>query len=151
MCQKLIIAKYIQNGAENLVFSTNKYAYTIETLKKTNKGDFIVIRDWKGASNDDHKSVSVVKVVEVFADRRSAEALKYLEDNSTSALRDKEFLGKADIKDYFDEIEKKHKREELQEKIERRFKEAEKEALYRKLAETDPEMKALLAELDSIK
>lgn len=151
MCQKLIIAKYIVNEEENLGFSANKYAYTIETLKKINEGDFIVIRDWCGRTNENSKSVSVVKVIKVFADARSTEALQYLEDNSTSSIRDKVFLGKADIKDYFDEIEKKHKREELQEKIERRFKEAEKEALYRKLAETDTEMKVLLAELDSLK
>lgn len=151
MCQKLVIVKYIQNGTlTGLGFSTQIYAYTIETLKKINKGDFIVIRDFNGGLNDDRKSVSVVKVVEVFADRRSAEALKFIEDKDLT-IRDKELIGKADLKDYFSEIEKKRKREELTEKIEKRFREAEKEALYRKLAETDPEMKALLSELDSLK
>ena len=150
MCQKLVIAKYIQNDGENLTFSVHSYAYTIKTLKRINKGDFIVIRDWNGSPNEDRKSVSVVKVVEAFADRRSEEALKYFEDKALT-LRDKEFLGKADIAGYFEEIEKAEKRKELQEKIEKRFKEAEKEALYRKLAETDPEMRALLSALDSLK
>lgn len=151
MCQKLIIVKYIVSEEGNLGFSANKYAYTIETLKKINEGDFVVIRDWFGRTNENSKSVSVVKVIKVFADARSTEALQYLEDNSTSGIRSKEFLGKADIAGYFEEIEKAEKRKELQKKIEQRFKEAEKEALYRKLAETDPEMKALLAELDSLK
>lgn len=48
------------------------------------------------------------------------------------------------------ELDKKRKREEITKKLEARFKEAEKEALYRKLTETDPEMKALLSELDSL-
>ena len=56
-----------------------------------------------------------------------------------------DMLKKVDLKP------KKKKIAELQDKIEERFKEAEKEALYRKLAETDPEMKSLLAELDSLK
>lgn len=150
MSKKLVIAKYIQNNGENLSFSAHSYAYTIETLKKISEGDFIVIRDWKGSPNEDRKSISVVKVIKAFADRRSSEALQFIEDKDLT-LRDKEFLGKADIAGYFDEIEKAEKRKELQQKIEKRFKEAEKEALYRKLAETDPEMKALLAELDSLK
>lgn len=149
--QKLVIVKYIKNCEENLGFSSNKYAYTIETLKKINEGDFIVIRDWCGQSNDDTKGVSVVKVIKAFADVSSTEAVEYLEHNTASAIRNKVFLGKADIAGYFEEIEKAEKRKELTQRIERRFKEAEKEALYRKLAETDPEMKALLAELDSLK
>lgn len=150
MSKKLVIVKYIQNDEENLRFSAHSYAYTIETLKKISEGDFIVIRDWKGSPNEDRKSISVVKVIKAFADRRSSEALQFIEDKDLT-LRDKEFLGKADIAGYFDEIEKAEKRKELQQKIEKRFKEAEKEALYRKLAETDPEMKVLLAELDSLK
>lgn len=150
MSKKLVIVKYIQNGSEGLDFSSHSYAYTIVTMKKINEGDFIVIRDRQGTPNEDRKGISVVKVIKTFADVRSSEALQFIEYKDLT-LRDKEFLGKADIKDYFDEIEKKHKRKELQEKIEKHFKEAEKEALYRKLAETDPEMKALLAELDSLK
>lgn len=148
--EKLVIVKYIQNEEKSLRFSSQSYAYTLETLKKISKGDFIVIRDWKGSPNEDRKSVSVVKVVEAFADRRSTEALQYIQDKDLT-IRDKEFLGKADIAGYFEDLEKAEKRKEITQRIERRFKEAEKEALYRKLAETDPEMKALLAELDSLK
>lgn len=143
--QKLVIVKYIQSNIAGLGFSSNSYSYTIQTQKKISEGDFIVVCDYDG-----HKQVSVVKVVKVFADRRSDEALKFIEDKDLT-IREKLFLGKADIADYFKEIEKAEKRKELTQRIEKRFKEAEKEALYRKLAETDPEMKALLEELDTLK
>lgn len=149
--QKLVIVKYIKNGEDNLCFSARSYAYAIQTQKKISKGDFIVIRDWCGQDNDDTKNVSVVKVIEAFADRKSEEALRFIEDKSINVIRDKVLLGKADIAGYFEEVEKAEKRKELSQRIEKRFKEAEKEALYRKLAETDPEMKALLEELDSLK
>ena len=63
----------------------------------------------------------------------------------------KDFIGKADLGDYFAEIDRKHKIEEITKKLEQRFKEVEKKALYQKLAETDPEMKELLTELEALK
>ena len=146
---KLVVCKYIffENG--ELSFSSQKYPYLIDTLKSVKEGDFIVIKDYNGRNNSDNKAVSVVKVVKSFTDLESDEAHNYLETCTRSPI-DKVFLGKADIAPYFEEIEKKHKRAELKKKIEARFKEAEKEALYKKLAETDPIMKSLLSELEAL-
>ena len=145
---KLVVCKYIffENG--ELSFSSQKYPYLID-LKSVKEGDFIVIKDYNNRNNSDNKAVSVVKVVKSFTDLESDEAHNYLETCTRSPI-DKVFLGKADIAPYFEEIEKKHKRAELKKKIEARFKEAEKEALYKKLAETDPIMKSLLSELEAL-
>ena len=146
---KLVFCKYIifENG--ELSFSSRKYHYLTDTLKSVKEGDFIVIKDYNDRNNPDNKAVSVVKVVKSFTDLESDEAHNYLETCTRSPI-DKVFLGKADIAPYFEEIEKKHKRAELKKKIEARFKEAEKEALYKKLAETDPIMKSLLSELEAL-
>lgn len=146
---KLVVCKYIifENG--ELSFSSQKYPYLIDTLKSVKEGDFIVIKDYNDRSNSDNKAVGVVKVVKSFTDLESDEAHNCLETCTRSPM-DKVFLGKADIAPYFEEIEKKHKRAELKKKIAARFKEAEKEALYKKLAETDPIMKSLLSELEAL-
>ena len=146
---KLVVCRYIffENG--ELSFSSQKYPYLIDTLKSVKEGDFIVIKDYNERNNSDNKAVSVVKVVKSFTDLESDEAHNYLETCTRNPI-DKVFLGKADIAPYFEEIEKKHKRAELKKKIEARFKEAEKEALYKKLAETDPIMKSLLSELEAL-
>lgn len=146
---KLVVCKYIVFEDGKLSFSSQKYPYLIDTLKSVKEGDFIVIKDYNDRNNSDNKAVSVVKVVKSFTDLESDEAHNYLETCTRSPI-DKVFLGKADIAPYFEEIEKKHKRAELKKKIEAHFKEAEKEALYKKLAETDPIMKSLLSELEAL-
>lgn len=146
---KLVVCKYIVYENGELSFSSQKYPYLIDTLKSVKEGDFIVIKDYNDGNNSDNKAVSVVKVVKSFTDLESDEAHNYLETCNRKII-DKVFLGKADIAPYFEEIEKKHKRVELKKKIEARFKEAEKEALYKKLAETDPIMKSLLSELEAL-
>lgn len=146
---KLVVCKYIVYEDGELSFSSQKYPYLIDTLKSVKEGDFIVIKDYNDRSNSDNKAVSVVKVVKSFTDLESDETHNYLETCTRSPI-DKVFLGKADIAPYFEEIEKKHKRAELKKRIEARFKEAEKEALYKKLAETDPIMKSLLSELEAL-
>lgn len=146
---KLVVCKYIVFENGELSFSSQKYPYLIDTLKSVKEGDFIVIKDYNDRNNSDNKAVSVVKVVKSFIDFESDEVHNYLETCNRSPI-DKVFLGKADIAPYFEEIEKKHNRAELKKKIEARFKEAEKEALYKKLAETDPIMKSLLSELEAL-
>ena len=146
---KLVVCKYIVFENGELSLSSQKYPYLIDTLKSVKEGDFIVIKDYNDRNNSDNKAVSVVKVVKSFTDLESDETHNYLETCTRSPI-DKVFLGKADIAPYFEEIEKKHKRAELKKKIETCFKEAEKEALYKKLAETDPIMKSLLSELEAL-
>ena len=152
MCKKLVICKYPQyKGNSELYLSNTEYPYVVDTVKAIKEGDFIVIKDTVGSRNDDKKAVSVIKVIKVFKDVNNTEAQAYLHAKGFfEPILVKIFLGKADIGSYFEEAEKAHKRVEIQEKMEARFKEAEKDALYRKLAETDPTMKALLDELDKL-
>lgn len=146
---KMVVCSYIVFENGELTFSSQKYPYLIDTLKSVNEGDFIVLKAYNEKNNSDNNAVSVVKVVKSFTDLESEDTHNYLESCNRNPI-DKVFLGKADIAPYFEEIERKHKRAELKKKIEARFKEAEKEALYKKLAETDPVMKSLLSELEAL-
>lgn len=113
---KLVVCKYIVFENEELSFSSQKYPYLINTLKSVKEGDFIVIKDYNDRSNSDNKAVSVVKVVKSFTDLESDEARNYYLEICNRSPIDKVFLGKADIAPYFEEIEKKHKRAELEKK-----------------------------------
>lgn len=150
MCKKLLLVRYLGYTPEDdLATVSKKYAYTVETRKSIKDGDFVVLADKNG--NQDRNIVSTVRVISVLdGNITEDEKEKALSDCAHDTSRAKVFVGKADLGEFFAELDKKHKREEIQKKIEKRFKEAEKEALYRKLAETDPEMKALLSELDSL-
>lgn len=150
MCKKLVICKYLQYKDDELHFSPETYPYVIDTVKTIKEGDFIVIKDPISVRNSIRKYVSVVKVIKAFEDADSTLARCCLASPECARVRDRIFLGKADIGPYFEEIEKAHKRAEIKEKLEARFKEVEKDALYRKLAETDPTMKVLLDELDKL-
>lgn len=151
MCKKLLLVRYLGFNPEGELATVSKrYAYTVETRKSIKKNDFVVLADRN--NNDDRNVVSTVRVMSVLDNNATAEEVdKLLSECAYDKPREKLFVGKAELGDFFSELDKKRKRKELQEKIERRFKEAEKEALYRKLAETDPEMKALLSELDELK
>lgn len=152
MCKKLVICRYIGFNPDNeLCAISRRYAYFIETKKKIEKGDFICIAETR-VGNEDKNFLSTVRVVNVVKDYDN-----HIEEGNTliaqceNAPRNKIFVGKAELGDYFAEVDKKRKREEITRKLEERFKEAEKMALYQKLAETDPEMKALLTELEELK
>lgn len=152
MCKKLVICRYIGFNPDNELCAINRrYAYFIETKKKIEKGDFICIAEAR-VSNEDKNFLSTVRVVNVVKDYDN-----HIEEGNTliaqceSSPRNKIFVGKAELGDYFADLDKKRKREEITRKLEERFKEAEKMALYQKLAETDPEMKGLLEELEALK
>lgn len=149
--KKLVICKYIGfNPDKELCTVGTKYPYVISTKKKIETGDFICIAE-PGVGNEDRNFLSTVRVLKIMDWTTDEEMEAEIEKETSKNPRNKLFIGKADLKGYFAELDKKRKIEELKNKIEARFKEAEKEALYRKLAETDPEMKALLSELDSLK
>lgn len=152
MCQKLVICKYIGfNPDGELCTIGRNYAYFIETKKKVEKGDFICIAE-NNASNIDRACLSTVRVVNVVNNYKdNVEAGNTLIAGCENSPRNKIFVGKAALGDYFAELDKKRKREEITKKLEQHFKEAEKMALYQKLAETDPEMKTLLEELEALK
>lgn len=152
MCQKLVICKYIGfNPNDELCSIGKKYAYFIETKKKVDKGDFICIAEAR-RGNDDRNFLSTVRVLDVVNDyEHNVEAGNTRIAQCENSPRNKIFVGKADLGGYFAELDKKRKIEEITQKLEQRFKEAEKMALYKKLAETDPEMKELLSELEALK
>ncbi len=151
MCKKLVICKYIGfNPDGELCTVSRNYAYFIETKKKIEPKDFICIAENRG--NDDRACLSTVRVMNVVNNYESnVEAGNTLIAGCANSPRNKIFVGKAELGDYFAELDKKRKREEITKKLEQRFKEAEKMALYQKLAETDPEMKSLLEELEELK
>ena len=151
MGKKLLLVNYLGfNANEELCEMDKLYAYRVNTRKSIKKNDFVVLAE--RTLNEDHNAVSTVRVIQVLDENTTAEEMdKALHTCAHARIRDKIFVGKAELGDYFAEIDKKRKIAELQDKLEERFKEAEKEALYRKLAETDPEMKSLLEELDSLK
>lgn len=152
MCKKLVICRYIGfSPLGELCTVGRNYAYFIETKKKIEARDFICIAENRGI-NDDRACLSTVRVMNVVNDyEHNVEAGNALISGCENSPRNKIFVGKAELGDYFAELDKKRKREEIAQKLEQRFKEAEKMALYQKLAETDPEMKALLTELEELK
>lgn len=156
--KKLVIVKYLGVNYDGEYTTVNKdYGYFIETKKQIKVGDFICIgyitkdRCTNGV-NEDRNVISVVRVMKVQDDYdHNIEKGNELIASLSKAPIYKEFIGKAELGDYFYELDKKRKREEITKKLEERFKEAEKMALYQKLAETDPEMKSLLEELEALK
>ena len=155
--KKLVIVKYIGLNHDGEYSTVAKdYGYFIETKKQIKEGDFICIGylTWNGQQNgvnEDRNVISVVRVMKVQDDydHNIEKGNELIATLSKSPIY-KEFLGKADLGGYFAELDKKRKIEEINQKLEERFKEAEKMALYKKLAETDPEMKALLTELEAL-
>lgn len=158
MCKKLVIVKYLGLNS-NADYSTvcKDYGYFIETKKQIKVGDFICIghitkNDTPNSINEDRNVISVVRVMKIQDDYdHNIEKGNELIAPLSKAPIYKEFIGKADLGGYFAEIDKKRKREEITQKLEERFREAEKMALFQKLAETDPEMKGLLDELEALK
>ena len=117
-------------------FNSDNYFYWVDTDKTIKNGAYIILKD-----DVNWDALKVVKVVsaELF------EAGKKYEKAKTKAL-----IGFAEVDDYFKAKEAKRRAKEIKVQLEARFKEAEKMALYRRLAETDDTMKELLAELDSL-
>lgn len=156
--KKLVIVKYLGVNPEGEYSTVNKdYGYFIETKKQIKVGDFLCIghitKDGhNNAVNEDRNVVSVVRVMKVQDDydHNVEKGNELIAPLSKSPIY-KEFIGKADLSGYFAEVDRKRKIEEINYQLEQRFREAEKMALYKKLAETDPEMKALLDELEALK
>jgi hypothetical protein len=117
-------------------FTSDEYNYWVDTTKSIAVGDYLILKD---DVNWDALKVVKVTYAETFT------AGKVYEKAKTKAL-----IGFADVNDYFGAKERKRRVKEIKEQLEARFKEAEKMALYRKLAETDDTMKDLLKELDSL-
>ena len=117
-------------------FTSDIYNYWIDTDKCITAGDYLILKD---DSNWD--ALKVVKVIE---------AECYVSGKVYDKAKTKALIGFAEVKDYFGAKERKRRAKEIRAQLDARFKEAEKMALYRKLAETDGTMKELLEELDSL-
>ena len=158
MCKKLVIVKYLGGNSDGEYTTIGKdYGYFIETKKQIKVGDFLCIgyctKDGhQNGINEDRNVISVVRVMKVQDDYdHNVEKGNELIAPLSKAPIYKELIGKADLSRYFAEIDRKRKIGEINYRLEQRFREAENMALYQKLAETDPEMKALLTELEELK
>ena len=110
-------------------FDSDNYFYWVDTEKSIKRGDYIILKD---DANWDALKVARVADAEIF------QSGKKYEKALTKAL-----VGFADVKDYFGAKERKRRAKEIKAQLEARFKEAEKMALYRKLAESVSELDAL--------
>lgn len=117
-------------------FTSDNYFYWVDTEKTIKTGDYIILKD---DTNWDALKLVRVASAELFV------AGKKYEKAKTKAL-----IGFANVDDYFKAKEAKRRAKEIKAQLEARFKEAEKMALYRKLAESDDTMKELLSELDAL-
>lgn len=135
MGKKLLMVRYLGfNSDEELCTVGKKYAYMVNTRKSIKKDDFVVLADI--SQNDDRNVVSAVMVIQVLDDSSPEEEVdKAISECAYDKPREKLFVGKAELKEYFAEVDKKRKHRELNEQIEKRFKEAEKMALYHKLTQ----------------
>lgn len=152
MGTKLILVRYLGFNPDGELCTVGRlYPYYVETKKQIKPQEFVVLAD--KSQNDDRNVVSTVRVIKVLDNPSTTveDVEKLTAECEYRNPRKKLFVGKADLGGFFAELDKKRKREEITKKLEERFKEAEKMALYQKLAETDPEMKALLTELEELK
>ena len=117
-------------------FESNNYNYWLKTNKEIKEGSYIILND-----NTNWDALKICKVVSVEERKKS----KTYEKALTKAL-----IGFADVEDYFGAKERKRTIKNLLKTMEERFKESEKMALYRKLAETDATMQNYLNQLDAL-
>ena len=151
MCKKLVVVRYLGYSDNQYDCTGGKYGYYLDTKKQIKEGDFICIGSGHGASNADHRLVSLVRVSKVYSNiKSSSEEYAEIVSGLEREPLPKDYLGKADLGEYFAEIDRKRKIEEISQRLEERFREAEKMSLYKKLAETDLEMKTLLEELEGL-
>ena len=117
-------------------FESDNYNYWLKTSKEVKKGSYIILND-----NSNWDALKICKVVAV-EERKEG---KTYEKALTKAL-----IGFADVQDYFGAKERKRTIKNLLKTMEERFKESEKMAMYRKLAETDATMQNYINQLDAL-
>lgn len=139
------ITKDTENGGFTYYPKDYWYILTSNNEIKVKKNDYIVM---EAGAFSNSQCLSVVKVFET--KNFCVANVDSLEMAVGKSLVTKEVLGKADLKDFFAEKEKKEKIAEINQKLKERFKKAEKLALYKQLAESDDVMKSLLSELESL-
>lgn len=145
--KQIVKAKFIYKTPDGYDFYPKEYWYIFKSDEKmeVKAGDFAVIESVQERSQD---PFSVVKVIE--AEKFSIERINEIEDTIQVGVKSKELIGKADLSSYFAEKERQEKIRQINSNLVNRFKQAEKLALYKQLAETDPVMKDLLAQLEAL-
>lgn len=143
--KQIVKVKFIQRCSDGYEFYSKEYWYIFKSNEnvEVKAGDFAIIESVQVRSQD---PFSVVKVVE--AEEYSAERINEIEESIETGVKSKELIGVADLSSYFAEKDRQEKIKQINASLVSRFKQAEKLALYKQLAETDPVMKDLLAQLE---
>ena len=145
--KQIVKVRFIEKRNGDFNFSPKEYWYIFKSEKdvKVKEGDFVVIETIDNRYLD---PFSIVKVTS--AENFSVERINEIEEDINVGVKSKDIFGKADLSLFFAEKERQEKIRQINVNLANRFKEAEKLALYKQLAETDPVMKDLLAQLEAL-
>lgn len=145
--KQIVKVKFVERRNGDFNFSPKEYWYIFKSEKdvKVKEGNFAVIETIDNRYSD---PFSVVKVVAV--EDYSAERISEIEAVIDVGVKTKELIGVADLSSYFAEKERQEKIRQINANLAERFRTAEKLALYKQLAETDPVMKDLLTQLEAL-
>lgn len=145
--KQIVKVKFVERRNGDFNFSPKEYWYIFKSEKdvKVKEGNFAVIETIDNRYSD---PFSVVKVVAV--EDYSAERISEIEAVIDVGVKSKELIGVADLSSYFAEKERQEKIRQINANLAERFRTAEKLALYKQLAESDPVMKDLLTQLEAL-
>ena len=145
--KQIVKVRFIERRNGDFNFLTKEYWYIFKSEKdiKVKEGDFVVIETIDNRYLD---PFSIVKVTS--AENFSIERINEIEEDINVGVKSKDIFGKADLSLFFAEKERQEKIRQINVNLANRFKEAEKLALYKQIAETDPVMKDLLAQLEAL-
>ena len=145
--KQIVKVRFVERRNGDFNFSPKEYWYIFKSEKdvKFKEGDFVVIETIDNRYLD---PFSIVKVTST--ENFSVERINEIEEDINVGVKSKDIFGKADLSLFFAEKERQEKIRQINFNLVNRFKEVEKLALYKQLAETDPIMKSLLAELEAL-
>ena len=145
--KQIVKVRFIERRNGDFNFSPKEYYYIFKSEKdvKVKEGDFVVVETIDNRYLD---PFSIVKVTS--AENFSIERINEIEEDINVGVKSKDIFGKADLSLFFAEKERQEKIRQINVNLANRFKEAEKLALYKQLAETDPVMKDLLTQLEAL-
>ena len=145
--KQIVKVRFVERRNGEFNFSSKEYWYIFKSEKdvKVKEGDFAVIETIDVRYFD---PLSIVKVTS--AENFSVERINEIEEDINVGVKSKELIGKADLSSFFAEKEKQEKIRQINSNLVNRFKQVEKLTVYKQLAETDPIMKDLLAQLEAL-
>ena len=145
--KQIVKVRFVERRNGDFNFSPKEYWYIFKSEKdvKFKEGDFVVIETIDNRYLD---PFSIVKVTST--ENFSVERINEIEEDINVGVKSKDIFGKADLSLFFAEKERQEKIRQINANLANRFKEAEKLALYKQLAETDPVMKDLLNQLEAL-